>query len=228
MEFTGERFIPGKTSRRLAEDHIARYKFAGSFVHGKTVLDVACGTGYGSAMLKQQGAALVQGVDVDAAQVAEAQSLQAEGLEFSVGDIAELDTGHQYDLITSFETIEHIQDYNKALRSLFSVLKPGGLLIISTPNRLVTSPWLTSLDGKPKNPFHVREFTVPELVNSLREIGFEVAPSDLYGQRQQKFFKNRYIRRLYKIIFKPDIKGSSEVTLLRAQPRYMVIVAHKS
>ena len=64
LEFTGEYFIPGKSPRSVEEDHIERYRFARQFVSDKTVLDIACGTGYGSNLLADSGASRVDGVDI--------------------------------------------------------------------------------------------------------------------------------------------------------------------
>lgn len=228
VDFTGERFIPGKTSKRIADDHFARYKFALQFVAGKSVLDFACGSGYGSLMLKKEGRATeVDGADVSRELIDYAKdNFATEGVSFFVDDLAEHHFKKKYDVVTCFETIEHIEDYRKALKNIFDLLNPDGLLIISTPNRLITSPNLGP-NQKPSNPFHVREFTVPEFRQELKNCGFIVNDNDIYGQRQQRYFKNRYLRRLYKIIFQPDINFSAEIKPLKYQPRNFLIVARK-
>jgi len=64
MEFTGERFIPNKSPKRIEEDHIERYNFASRYVENRNVLDIACGVGYGSFILSHANARLVDGVDI--------------------------------------------------------------------------------------------------------------------------------------------------------------------
>ena len=229
IDFTGERFIPDQTSKRIADDHFSRYRFALQFVRSKFVLDVACGSGYGSALLKQEGRAMrVDGVDVDPDLVEYAKShFQIDGVNFFVDDLANHHLRDTYDVIISFETIEHIDDYRKALHNLYGLLTAGGVLVISTPNRLITSPKLASFQEKPDNPFHVREFVLPELIGILRDARFTVDPGEVYGQRQQQYFGNKYLRRIYKILFQPDVRLSPEVRKLHAQPRYIIVVARK-
>ncbi len=64
MDFTGERFVPGVDSGILEAEHVQRYIFAGEYAKGKSVLDIACGTGYGSSILNKAGATIVTGVDI--------------------------------------------------------------------------------------------------------------------------------------------------------------------
>ena len=64
MKFTGERVVEGLTPRRIWLDHIERYKFSNQYVDGKIVLDISCGTGYGSKILYEAGAYKVIGIDI--------------------------------------------------------------------------------------------------------------------------------------------------------------------
>ena len=230
IEFTGEQFVPGVSSKRMRDDHLQRYKFASRFVSGKDVLDVACGAGYGSVFLKEYGGAKsVLGVDISSDVVKSAiEKYKRDGVDFTVGDLANFNPTRKFDTIVSFETIEHVHDYKSALSNLYKLLNDGGNLIISTPNRPVTSPYARTLSDKPRNPYHVREFAVSEIVSALRGVGFEVSSHNIYGQRQQYVFKNRVINRIYKKIFKPDIRSSPKVELLTNEPRFIVIVATKS
>lgn len=228
LDFTGEQCIPGKTSTRIVDDHISRYQFALQFAQGKSVLDCACGSGYGSKMLKDGGAAHVDGVDVSQELIDYATDhFEIPGVDFLVDDLAHHHLMKKYDVITSFETIEHVDDYKTALRNMFNLLHDGGVLLISTPNRLITSPHMRSLLDRPHNPYHVREFTVNELRADLRNVGFSVSDGDVYGHRQQRYFRNRYVRRLYKILVQPDVKKSPIISRLYAQPRSFLIVAHR-
>lgn len=123
---------------------------------------------------------------------------------FFVGNIYSYpDTEREsYDIIVCFETIEHVDDYNPALRNLRTLLKPGGLLIISSPNRPITSPHCKSLNDRP-GEFHFQEFTIKELTQQLILAGFKINSDGIYGQRQQAFVNNQMLMWLHKLIFKP-------------------------
>lgn len=160
LAFTGERFTP-ECNREIWFEHWHRYVFARCFVEGKTVLDVACGEGYGSALLASK-ARSVLGVDIDPEAVAHASKRyagQAEHLSFQVGDATRLDgiAEHSVDVITSFETLEHLAEHDALMTAFKRVLKPSGLLLISTPDKAEYSD-AQGFD----NEYHVRELYVPE------------------------------------------------------------------
>lgn len=121
------------------ELHLRRYDLAAAMVRAKRVLDAACGTGYGGAHLVDQGeAASVVGVDIDAHAVAYARrrfGADRPNIEYRACSAAA--TGlpdHSVDVVTSFETIEHVPDPDALLAEFARVLVPGGRLIMSTPN----------------------------------------------------------------------------------------------
>lgn len=230
LNFTGEVCIPGVTPKRIEDDHIERYRFASQYVKGKIVLDIACGVGYGSKILAEAGALRIDAVDVSEDLIAYAKcNYKKENIHFLVGDICAYKTDILYDIIVCFETIEHIEDYNKALSNLYSLFRKGGLLLISSPNRLITSPNAKTIESKPDNKFHVREFTIEELKAVLKGHGFEIQDSDIFGQRQQMYFKNKCLRRIYKRIFNPDELANPVVTRIRNRmPRYFIIVSRKN
>jgi SAM-dependent methyltransferase len=211
------------------EDHLERYRFASTFVVGKSVLDIACGTGYGSAMLREQGAARVTGVDVSAEAVAHASREYAHpALKFLVSSMADLDDGARYDCIVSFETIEHIDDYQAALKNLRRLLKDDGVLVLSTPNRPVNSPECRTLADKPKNPYHVREFSVDEMLGALQGAGFRRV--DRFGQKFRHMFQNRAVLALYYVAAARMklVKGHFRAAVLPSrqglEPRWAVFV----
>lgn len=152
-------------------EHRSRYRFAEPYVAGQTVLDIACGSGYGGRILRDAGARLVLGVDVSAAGLAEARTQRRDGFVLAQADglLLPLADG-SIDVVTSFETVEHVGATMQMLAELRRVLRPGGVLLLSTPNALVTRP----VDGVPANPFHVREFTPGELGEMLAEHFSEV------------------------------------------------------
>lgn len=159
LDPTGERLIPERQHGELVHaEHLARYRLASQLASGRRVLDIACGEGYGTAMLGAAGAAEATGVDVDAAAVEHVR--ERHGVEARQGDIRSLpfDDG-VFDLVVSFETIEHVNDPERALDELARVRAPEGLVVISTPN---ASQYLV------QNEFHVREFSHDEFVAMLQ------------------------------------------------------------
>jgi ubiquinone/menaquinone biosynthesis C-methylase UbiE len=134
LDATGERLIPEAYAGEIVlAEHVARYRLAGRLAPGRRVLDAACGEGYGTAMLAAAGAASVVGVDVDEQTVAHARRRYE--LDVRVGDVGRLPFADAaFDLVVSFETIEHVPDPEAALNEFTRVLAPDGLLIVSTPN----------------------------------------------------------------------------------------------
>jgi 2-polyprenyl-3-methyl-5-hydroxy-6-metoxy-1,4-benzoquinol methylase len=171
LDATGERLIPEAYAGEIVlAEHVARYRLAGRLAPGRRVLDAACGEGYGTAMLAAAGAAGVVGLDVDEPTVAHAR--QRYGLDMRVGDVAALPFGDgEFDLVVSFETIEHVPDPEAALSEFARVLALVGLLIVSTPN---AREYLVD------NPFHERELTPEELFATLGTRFAQVRP--LYQQ----------------------------------------------
>jgi SAM-dependent methyltransferase len=162
--FTGERFLPGLPGE-IAHEHRHRYAFARRFVAHRRVADVAAGEGYGSALLAPFARAVV-GIDVDVPTMARASAVyQADNLRFAVGSAAALPLADgSVDAVVSFETIEHLpQALQPAmLREFARVLAPGGLLVISSPNR----PLYSEARGY-RNPFHEHELDRAELAALL-------------------------------------------------------------
>jgi len=229
LEFTGEYVVPGKTPYATYQQHIGRYIFAGGFVKDKVVLDVACGTGYGTRHLLTRGAKRVVGIDisVDAINYARKKYSNGEGLDFVHADAANLPFPVlTFDIIVSFETIEHLEDQGKFLAECKRALKSGGLFISSTPNKKISSPY----SEKPINPFHIRELYPEEFRHLLRQCFANIT---LYGQCDTNLVKRRIIRAglnilsaipgggiiknlLRKVIFSQNsdlsVKNSEEVT----------------
>lgn len=161
---TGERFIPEFEGDIVAE-HYHRYLLARELVAGKTVLDVACGEGYGSHLMAAV-AEHVTGVDIDADAVTHArQSYSRENLEYHRGDCTEIPLPDaSVDVVVSFETIEHHDRHQAMLADIKRVLRPGGLLIISSPDKHE----YTDVPGY-HNPYHVKELYHDEFVSLLDE-----------------------------------------------------------
>src|ERR1700694_2221819 len=108
LPLDGERFVPGEMHGNIEFEHRHRYLFASQLVSGKAVLDIACGEGYGSALLAKSARRVI-GVDIAERAVEHAkQRYQAENLEFATGSCAAIPLGDgAVDVVVSFETIEH-------------------------------------------------------------------------------------------------------------------------
>jgi len=232
LNFTGEYFIPGKSGERIEADHLERYHFACKFAKGKSVLDIACGVGYSGPLLINASAVRYEGVDLNEKLIDYAKKIYGSDLiSYSVGDITTFNSNKMYDLITCYETIEHVKKYESAIQNLYSLLKTGGTLLISSPNRTVTSPNCNSLADKPSNEFHTQEFIPEEIISVLNKNGFIAGRDNLYGQRQRKkVYRNRYYRKIiYTLFGNPDIKTSPKVRQVTDKlPRYFVILATKN
>src|SRR3954469_3944429 len=118
--------------------HMARYQLAVPYCKGKSVLDVACGEGYGAFALRQLGAASVDGVDNSPEAVKNAKTLFSKpGIQFHLHDaerIDELFPDQRFDVIVCLETIEHLKDPTRFLRVLQKVAAENATIIISCPN----------------------------------------------------------------------------------------------
>ncbi|HEY9404463.1 MAG TPA: methyltransferase domain-containing protein [Pyrinomonadaceae bacterium] len=176
MEYTGERFMP-HLSGEIKYEHLHRYVLAQELVRGKDVLDIACGEGYGAALMSATARTVV-GVDIDAAVVEHARRKYAphKNLLFRDGSCASIPLPDgSVDVVTSFETIEHHDKHQEMMREIRRVLRPEGVLIISSPNR----PVYTELYGS-SNPFHVKELDYHEFTDLLKEHFRHV---NVYGQK---------------------------------------------
>lgn len=161
MKFTGEQMIPEENKGDVIwAEHYVRYIFSSQFVSEKTVLDIACGSGFGAFYLRAKGAKKVFGVDISEEAINYARKkFAAENIQYVVGDCENIPLPkNSVDMVVSFETIEHIKDYEKFLREIKRVIKPKSLVVLSTPNKSVY----------PKgNPFHTKEFNYSELNDLL-------------------------------------------------------------
>jgi SAM-dependent methyltransferase len=175
LTFTGERFLP-EVRGAIWYEHWHRYAAVAPVAAGRRVLDAACGEGYGSFLLAQSAASVI-GVDVSASAVAHAEQRYARAnLAFATGSVTALPLPDaSVDLVVSFETIEHLVEQAAMLAEFRRVLAPGGVLVISSPNRPVYNE-----GGGVENHFHVRELDRDELVAALSP-GFP--QQAWYGQR---------------------------------------------
>lgn len=147
--------------------HQDRYRFACEYTENKDVIDCASGTGYGADILEKLGRAKsVVGVEINKEAVEYANKLYGAGnVKFLLGSILELPfEDNSFDIFTSFETIEHVENEKQQLSEVKRVLKHNGLYILSTPN-----DW----NNEFINPYHVRSYTYESLKSALSD-DFEI------------------------------------------------------
>lgn len=152
LDFSGKE----KYSAVEATIHLNRYAMARPYVAGKRVLDVASGEGYGSFLLRRWGAESVEGIDADEQTVETATRLfGGDGVHYQCHTAEQLPfEDHTFDVVCSFETIEHLDHPELFLQEIRRVLKPGGNIILSCPN----DPYYYK-PGEPGNPFHKKQYT---------------------------------------------------------------------
>ncbi len=155
-----ERFAPEQDRGRLIEaEHVSRYRWAAAAAAGRRVLDAGCGTAYGARLLAEGGAREVLGVDIAQAVLEAVAPTMPESVRLAPGDVRALDLQDgSFDLVVCFEVIEHVADPAAVLDELVRVLAPGGLLLISSPNRGVYPAG---------NPHHLHEYSPAELEAEL-------------------------------------------------------------
>jgi ubiquinone/menaquinone biosynthesis C-methylase UbiE len=201
-------------------EHVYRYEQVVKYLTGnENILDIACGTGYGSYLLSKHVNGKVYGGDIDSKTIAECKNrFTKDNLEYQIMDGTALPfKDNFFDIVVSFETIEHTKDYEKMLSEFNRTLKPGGKLFLSTPNRLVSSP-----DGIIKNPFHTQEWNKDELLIIVSSFFKNI---EFYGQVFSRYKSNTNLLAEYieKILYlrgfrKIPIKIQDKIMQLLGKP----------
>ncbi len=184
----GERFLPDRMSGDIELEHRHRYLLAAELTVDREVLDIACGEGYGSAIMAAR-ARRVTGVDIASAAVEQATGrYRRDNLHFARGSCAAIPLADRsVDVVVSFETIEHHTEHERMLREIRRVLRPAGLLVISSPDKAEYS-------DKPgyRNPFHVKELYKQEFHSLLaahfrqvRLVGQRVMRSSIIAEEEE-------------------------------------------
>jgi len=206
MIFDGIIITPASIKNYITQQHIMRYVFASRYVKEKVVLDVACGSGYGSNYLARKGAKIVFSVDLDRTPLEIGKKFYSlPNLKFVQGNVLKLPfPDNFFDVVVSFETIEHLYETDKYIVEIKRVLKRGGIFICSTPNIKYT-----------QHPaFHLHEF-YPKEFYFLLESNFSKV--EKYGQYIT------YMQRLNDIFrFKIQL-FSLCVKILNAMPRGKIL-----
>ncbi len=205
MQYTGERLIVNDLALDLDKEsdiyreHYERYRFAvdkiKQFNKNKTpvkILDIACGSGYGSKLIADLESVEIWGGDInrEVIELAQNKYQTTKNLLFKIMEADNLlFEDNFFDIVVSFETIEHIGNYKGFVNEIKRVLKPGGKLILSTPNRLATKKLAI------KNPYHIKEFSQDELVKLFDSF----STFKLYGQRPllKMSWQHKFLQKLY-------------------------------
>ncbi len=148
--------------RETLKLHLERYEWAARFAKERRALDLACGVGYGSALLAKASAQDVLGVDRDADAVAYARErYAAPGLSFELHDAFNFHPETTFGLVVCLETIEHVSEPARLVERLACLLAPGGTFVGSVPITVLTDV----------NPFHLHDFTERDFVGLVRAAG---------------------------------------------------------
>ena len=214
-KWTGER-LETFVNTRDTIDHLHRYGIALEYTENKVVLDIACGEGYGSNIISKN-AKFVYGVDIDKCTIDDAKvKYKKENLTFIEGSASLIPLkDNMFDIVVSFETIEHHDKHDEMLLEIKRVLKPDGILILSTPDKLHYSD-LRKFD----NTFHIKELYKNEFVDLINKY---------FNKKQllnQKFVNGNSIVSIdneSKIIF---YNGNfNDVKKINPDPLYLISIA---
>jgi SAM-dependent methyltransferase len=143
--------------------HTSRYRFASRFLRAGSVLDISCGTGHGLSLLHRPDGDVI-GFDLDFASLQRIRSKEAQCV-VACGDAERLPFQDEaFSSVVTLETIEHLEQPDQFLDELWRVISPGGVLVLSTPNALVSPQ---TGDGLPRNPFHRFEYTPQQCLDAV-------------------------------------------------------------
>lgn len=184
LPLTGERTVPGIDHENYwFRRHEAAYRWVGTNwatdLLGQQAVDAGCGEGYGAALLAHATDRPVIGLELDALAAKHAHATYHPAIEVLSANLDAFPLVNEcIGVLVSMQVVEHLWDLPKFLAECHRVLVPGGLCVISTPNRLTFSPGLER-GQPPMNPFHVEEFDAAQLVEIVAQAGFE--PVDVWG-----------------------------------------------
>ena len=160
LELTGERTLPDVPAENYwYRRHLVVYEWIAAQVAGGVVLDMACGEGYGSAVLARSAGRVV-GVDGNPEAYEHARLRYTDpNVSFKWGAVDTFGEPATYDAVVFLQTIEHVIDPPAVLAHFNRILKPGGVAYVSTPNVLKLAP---AGQAKSDNPWHLREYRASE------------------------------------------------------------------
>jgi SAM-dependent methyltransferase len=168
LALTGERTVPGVAEENYwFRRHEVVYRRLTGHCAGHDVLEAGCGEGYGADLIADVASSVI-GLDYDELTVAHVRARYPR-VDVRHGNLAALPLPDgSLDVVVNFQVIEHLWDQPQFVAECAKVLRPGGLLLMSTPNRITFSPGRDT----PVNPFHTRELNADELTELLVDGGF--------------------------------------------------------
>lgn len=207
MKWDGKKFITDYPDENWP---LEKYYFALKKVKSTDrVIDAACGRGYGSFLLAQKAKEVI-GLDIDEPSLSDAiADFKLNNLKFLKGNVAKLDfDDNSFDVFVSIETIEHLneQDQNKFLMEIKRVLKPNGVLILSTPDHYVALK-----QGIIYGDFHEKEFIKKEFVNFIKLTGFK----DIQIFGQGKFTEPTAVRKILNFLKRIDFLNLRKIKFIK-------------
>lgn len=182
-------------------EHIHRYKQVINELKGsERILDIACGTGFGTHLLSSKTSGQVIGGDLSEDTIESCnKSWRAENLLFQEMDGTKLNfEDNSFDVLVSFETIEHTTHYNEMIVEFKRVVKEGGLIFISTPNKLINSP-----SGIVTNPFHTQEWYYDEFISLITN---HFKKPQLFGQKYTRYKNGGVGKKVENILYKRGVR----------------------
>ncbi|MFI5365873.1 MAG: class I SAM-dependent methyltransferase [Candidatus Binatia bacterium] len=193
-EFTGERPGWGKDFDYDESRALAAYRYAATLAAGKRVADAGCGEGFGTQLLADVATAVV-GLDYSVAAIAMCRETWCKpNLSFRQADLTRsLALAERFDLVVNFQVLEHMRDDLTFLENLKTLLAPGGRLLLTTPNRLKSFS---------ENPYHLREYTAPELRRLLERVFRAVTLLGMHGDATVTAFdcgRERAVKRILRL-----------------------------
>lgn len=198
-------------------EHLHRYAIALAFSINKTVLDIASGEGYGSFLLSEN-AKRVYGVDIDVVAITKAkEKYQKKNLDFIRGEASNIPIdSNSIDVVVSFETIEHHDQHDEMFSEIVRVLKPNGLLIMSSPDKEYYS-----IKSSYTNKYHVKELYLRDFISLSKEY-FKF--TSFYAQKSYNF--NSYISNIEDfnkiVLYRGTEKAIKEEKI---EPLYNILLA---
>jgi SAM-dependent methyltransferase len=170
LPLTGERTVPGVAAENYwFRRHEAAYVALAEYCRGAVVLEAGCGEGYGAHLLAKDAKSVI-GLDYDLLTTQHVARAYPD-IHIVRGNLVKLPlAGATVDVVANLQVIEHLWDQPGFLAECARVLRPGGRLLITTPNRITFSPGRDT----PLNPFHTRELSGAELTGLLQQAGFRV------------------------------------------------------
>lgn len=213
---TGERFIP-KRMQALAEiEHYHRYYSVKNILHGKIVLDAACGTGYGSSIISET-ADMVYGIDISDEAILYAEEHYSNSkIKYTKGSIEKLEFPDKYfDVVVSFETIEHVDEKSQKvfLDEICRVLKSDGILIMSTPDKKN----YTDLQSGNQTEWHIKEFYAKEFEEFILSKFQYIKWYNQYMSETSQIVDNTD-EQLNKINYNKELEGKFIIVIASNQP----------